>query len=116
MLAGNPSDHPDDVSDCVTLLVKRNPRARDELEPLQLAAPSSTRVDVGPRHLPLNKQRRAGKRALYYRPLSRREPGESPREQMLTSLPGTAASGQVNLFGQPVPEIMHVPHYLCTRF
>ena len=57
MLAGNPSDHPDDVSDCVTLLVKRNPRARDELEPLQLAAPSSTRVDVGPRHLPLYNQR-----------------------------------------------------------
>ena len=31
MLAGNPYDQPDGVSDCMTLPVERDPRAREEM-------------------------------------------------------------------------------------
>ena len=119
MLAGNPSDHPDDVSDCMTLPVERDPRAREEMGRADPRPPPHQGWTSARATGPLYKQLRAARKTLYYGPLSQREPGESPREQMLTSLPGAEASGQVNLLGKSaallaVPEIMHLPHYLCA--
>ena len=78
ILAGNPSDRPADGSDGWHLC--EDPPGVPALHPTPPGRGSSP-----------YKQPELRRRALYYRPLSRREPGESPREQMLTSLPGNSS-------------------------
>ena len=110
MLAGNPSDHPDGGSDCMTLPVEKDPRARDEMgraeprPPLHQGWTSVLATD------PLYKQPGAARKTLNDRPARQRqrrgaEPSLLPRESLGVDADqpaGSRASGQVNLLCRPV--------------
>ena len=68
MLAGNPSDHPDDVSDCMTLPVERDPRARDEMGRADPRPPPHQGWTSAPATDPLYKQLRAARKTLNDQP------------------------------------------------
>ena len=109
MLAGNPSDHPDDRSDCLALPVEKDPRARDEMgradprPPLHQGWTSVRATD------PLYKQPRAARKTLNDRPARQRQRrGAAPTRESLgvdADRPARSrASGQVNLLCRPVTQ------------
>ena len=114
ILAGNPSDRPADGSDGWHLC--EDPPGVPALHPTPPGRGSSpykqpVAAEKGTL-LPTTEPTRGTRRRTKTR--ARKE------SQMLTSRPGAEASGQVNILGKSVallavPEIMCVPHYLCTR-
>ena len=111
MLAGNPSDHPDDRSDCMGLPVKKDPRARDEMGRAEPHPPLHQGWTLVLATDPLYKQPRAARKTLIDRPARQRQrrgvaPSLLTRESLGVDADQPArsrVSGQVNLLCRPVP-------------